>query len=645
MANEVVTVARLSARDDTTRAFRSVQNNMQATRKQSQALNQQFRFMRGGLGQVGHQVQDIAVQLQMGTNAMIVFGQQGSQIASLFGPQGAMLGAVLAVGAAIGVSFMGDVKKGADALKELSERIKETARETDALNQVQRAFLMNQVLEQQIKLRKEQDDNTASIEAATKAQTRAKRMIDIFNGAQATGIELIKSRSTTLADEQRVYDAQTESLTDLNAKQDDYARRIKELKGEFLALQVGDNPYSEFPDLARESAEEAKAFADQLERQNELFNQNAINKQIAALYDQLEAMEHLNSTEKEAVIAQIERRRSLLEMNAAVERENALLKKREDALNDEFGLFLQEQELLDASTAALERRLAAQKKLEEQQFAKALEGLRQSLLTEEEAQEESLARRRELIDKALKKEGADKTMLAMLSMRLAQEEAEFREQVERRKMNAHDLFIDTAISGLERFKKALGDNDKQALELAERIDRLADNSMQAFTDSFYDAISGAESFKDAFKDMARSIVEDLSKMLIQYYITQQIFGAIVSMFPGGGTTTSSGGGGTGNFAGTFEGGGFTGYGARSGGIDGKGGFPAILHPNETVLDHTKGQGQGVTIVQNINVTTGVQQTVRAEIANLLPQISNAAKAAVADSRMRGGGFSKALGGA
>jgi len=47
-------------------------------------------------------------------------------------------------------------------------------------------------------------------------------------------------------------------------------------------------------------------------------------------------------------------------------------------------------------------------------------------------------------------------------------------------------------------------------------------------------------------------------------------------------------------------------------------------------------------VQNINVTTGVQQTVRAEIANLLPQISNAAKSAVADARMRGGGFSKAM---
>jgi hypothetical protein len=38
---------------------------------------------------------------------------------------------------------------------------------------------------------------------------------------------------------------------------------------------------------------------------------------------------------------------------------------------------------------------------------------------------------------------------------------------------------------------------------------------------------------------------------------------------------------------SFDGGGYTGVGVRSGGLDGKGGFPALLHPNETVIDHTK----------------------------------------------------------
>ena len=93
---------------------------------------------------------------------------------------------------------------------------------------------------------------------------------------------------------------------------------------------------------------------------------------------------------------------------------------------------------------------------------------------------------------------------------------------------------------------------------------------------------------------------------------------------------------------SFDGGGFTGRGSRSGGVDGKGGFNAILHPNETVIDHTKGGGQGVVVNQTINVTTGVQQTVRAEIQNLLPQISQAAKSAVLSERRRGGGYSTGI---
>lgn len=36
---------------------------------------------------------------------------------------------------------------------------------------------------------------------------------------------------------------------------------------------------------------------------------------------------------------------------------------------------------------------------------------------------------------------------------------------------------------------------------------------------------------------------------------------------------------------SFEGGGYTGAGVRAGGLDGKGGFMAMLHPNETVIDH------------------------------------------------------------
>jgi len=58
--------------------------------------------------------------------------------------------------------------------------------------------------------------------------------------------------------------------------------------------------------------------------------------------------------------------------------------------------------------------------------------------------------------------------------------------------------------------------------------------------------------------------------------------------------------------GIFEGGGYTGNAPRAGGLDGKGGFPAILHPGETVTDHRassarsalNGGGGG----ENVNVT-------------------------------------------
>jgi hypothetical protein len=69
---------------------------------------------------------------------------------------------------------------------------------------------------------------------------------------------------------------------------------------------------------------------------------------------------------------------------------------------------------------------------------------------------------------------------------------------------------------------------------------------------------------------------------------------------------------------SFDGGGFTGYGSRTGGLDGKGGFMAMMHPNETVIDHTKGQqmpgGGGVQVVNNFAITGQVDRRTQAQIA-------------------------------
>lgn len=53
------------------------------------------------LGNVSMQLQDVAVQMQSGTKASVIFAQQGSQLLSAFGPMGMIAGLAAAVGGAL----------------------------------------------------------------------------------------------------------------------------------------------------------------------------------------------------------------------------------------------------------------------------------------------------------------------------------------------------------------------------------------------------------------------------------------------------------------------------------------------------------------------------------------------------------------
>ena len=62
---------------------------------------------------------------------------------------------------------------------------------------------------------------------------------------------------------------------------------------------------------------------------------------------------------------------------------------------------------------------------------------------------------------------------------------------------------------------------------------------------------------------------------------------------------------------SFDGGGYTGNGSRSGGLDGKGGFWAMMHPQETVIDHTKSSGSvssGSSSGGNVTVNISLIET-------------------------------------
>jgi len=188
----------------------------------------------------------------------------------------------------------------------------------------------------------------------------------------------------------------------------------------------------------------------------------------------------------------------------------------------------------------------------------------------------------------------------------------------------------------DKAKDAIKDLQVEGRRLNKVFDDAARNGIQSAEDNLVDLVMGAKSVKEAFRDMATSIVRDLVRIAIQQTITNRIAGYLFPKATVSQATPAT--------EGSFAGGGYTGRGARAGGVDGKGGFPAILHPNETVIDHSQGQGMATGVNVTFNISTGVAQTVRAELVSLLPQITDATKNAVVDARRRGGSFSAAFGG-
>ena len=107
-----------------------------------------------------------------------------------------------------------------------------------------------------------------------------------------------------------------------------------------------------------------------------------------------------------------------------------------------------------------------------------------------------------------------------------------------------------------------------------------------FSSAFEDAVVNGERLSDVLQGLEKDIVRIVTRKL-----GTEPLGNFVSSFAE-------------SFLPSFDGGGFTGLGSRSGGMDGKGGFLAMLHPNEDIIDRTKTNrgSSGMRIVNNITVS-------------------------------------------
>jgi lambda family phage tail tape measure protein len=148
------------------------------------------------------------------------------------------------------------------------------------------------------------------------------------------------------------------------------------------------------------------------------------------------------------------------------------------------------------------------------------------------------------------------------------------------------------------FKQGIQGYVDEIGNMRDAVGQLTTKSIGSLEDSLTElATTGTANFK-AF---AASVLQETSRMIIRQVVLGTIMQAI-----GGILTPSQGGYG---FAsprslGSYAGGGYTGNGARSGGLDGQGGFMAMLHPRETVIDHTRGTPRTGTASSN-NITINV----------------------------------------
>ena len=167
-------------------------------------------------------------------------------------------------------------------------------------------------------------------------------------------------------------------------------------------------------------------------------------------------------------------------------------------------------------------------------------------------------------------------------------------------------------------------------------------ALAMFREKYLDAGDATSFFKDSLDEAQDAIIDlalegeagfdKIAKAISRAALQALLFGEgpLSGMFGGKGSGIFSslaaafGLGGGKAAVPSMDGGGFTGWGPRSGGLDGRGGFMAMLHPRETVTDHTKGQSVGRPGEMRIALADGLVAQILHQSAQQTIQIVNGA---------------------
>ena len=154
---------------------------------------------------------------------------------------------------------------------------------------------------------------------------------------------------------------------------------------------------------------------------------------------------------------------------------------------------------------------------------------------------------------------------------------------------------------------------------------IAEDFGNGMSDALYSVADGTKSMKEAFSDMARSILQDISKMLIKMSVLKAMEMGVGMFFGGGEQPVVAGGeSGTGAiYGGVYGNGGFVpklraaaGKLVR-GGIQGRDSVPAMVMPGEYILKKSAVDALGTNFLNDLN--NNAAQTLAGTAASLAVQ--------------------------
>lgn len=297
----------VSSNESLENSFRQVDATTKKTSdsmtKSAKRASSSFGGLRGAAGQLGFQVQDMAVQLQSGTNAMVVLGQQGSHVASIFGPTGAIVGGVIAVGAALAGVLVPSLMDSGDETETLTEKIKELQKESK-LTADQAAFLA----QQEAKQREETEKRVKELEKQIAEQ---EKLIATNDQEIKQAPSLAKARKGVLVSDQvKAY------KQDLTAAREELVK----LKAE-LSVEKG-------------------------ETGGQLFDPEANKKAIKSYAERIAAIQAAMDQESSIVINSL-KYRAAVEDGIFTEQEAKLKERRENAIVNERASFANKLQMLN----------------------------------------------------------------------------------------------------------------------------------------------------------------------------------------------------------------------------------------------------------------------------------------------------------